>query len=375
MRTRDAVLDYRKTMADAATYEKDLDLQDPISALYIEVEATNGSSYNRDNWISDIVTKVEVVDGSEVLASLNMFELEALYFYKTGKTPTIQATEIGGYPTWHGCYLLFGRYLWDQVFALDPAVFKNPQLKITFNKAAVRAASDTTAFITGDNIKLTVVAKVMENMIGRPGKYLMPKSINRWTSTSGDRRIELPADYVYRLMLLRAYLKGSALYDVISDVKLTCDTDKYVPFNRKMLQLEREAGALFGEHAIYHEFVRAHGASPRTMTGDNPHITIIESASTGAVFCRINYTSPSSFYLSLFKHDGTNWTEETTQLIAKESGCALHATLPIPFGIMGDESTWFNPRDYGKIEAVVTEVTGAPCGILLEQVRPNMKVG
>ena len=58
-----------------------------------------------------------------------------------------------------------------------------------------------------------------------------------------------------------------------------------------------------------------------------------------------------------------------------EEGHSPYATLPIPFGLMGQADTWFNPREYGKIEAIVTEAVAATCGILLEQVRPNVKIG
>src|SRR4030042_1427527 len=186
MRARDAVLEYQLTKSDTATYEKDLDLADPISPLHISVSSTNGATSNKGNFVEDIVTKIEIVDGSEVLASLNMFELMALNFYKTGKYPLSGPSEWPSGGQGAGGFLYFGRYLWDQLFAFAPAAFKNPQLKISLNKAAVRAAG-ATGFASGDNIKVTVLAKVMENMGSRPGRYLMPRSINRWTSvTSGE---------------------------------------------------------------------------------------------------------------------------------------------------------------------------------------------
>ena len=171
-----------------------LDIQDPISAIALDIGCTNGSTYNKGNFISDIVTKIEIVDGSEVLASANMKELQALQFFKTGKMPRMMLSEWGGGGTWESVMLLFGRRLWDQMYAFDPTVYRNPQLKVTFNKAAIAAASDTVAFATGDNIKISAVAKIMENPLSRPAKFLMPKQIVSWTSsTSGDRRLSSPS--------------------------------------------------------------------------------------------------------------------------------------------------------------------------------------
>lgn len=194
MKTRDAVLLYQEAQADTATKILDIDLADPISAFYIEVECTNGATSNKGNFISDIVTKIEVVDGSEVLHSLNMFQEEAICFYKTGKVPVLFPSEWGGGIQRHGVHLLFGHYLWDPTLCFVPTSYKNPQLKVTFNKAAIRAAG-ATGFADATNIKLTVVAKVIEEGASPMG-FLMQKQIESFTSsTSGDKRIELPTDY------------------------------------------------------------------------------------------------------------------------------------------------------------------------------------
>ncbi len=52
-------------------------------------------------------------------------------------------------------------------------------------------------------------------------------------------------------------------------------------------------------------------------------------------------------------------------------GHSLHATLPVPFGLMNDPSTWFDPTPYKKIEAVITENYAACASqVVLEQARP-----
>ena len=180
MRPRDAVLVYKETQSsDASTKTIDLDLVDPVTALYFEFEAVNGTTVNEDNFISDVVTKIEIVDGSEVLASLNQFELEAMHFYKLGRQPTLYPSEWASGTQRHGAFLLFGRKLYDKEFAIDFTKFRNPQLKITWNLAALVAVSATDAFATG-TFKLTVIAKVMEGMAA-PGKYLMGKELLSFT--------------------------------------------------------------------------------------------------------------------------------------------------------------------------------------------------
>lgn len=375
MRIRDAVLDQRAMKADTAVYEKDLDIMDPISALWIEFDCPNGTTSNKANLLEHIVTKIEIVDGAEVLASLNQFELEALHFYKMGKFPAIFPSEWPSKYNKTGAYLLFGRYLWDQEFAFDPTAFKNPQLKITFNKAAVRAASDTTAFATGTNIAVTVVAKIMENMGGRPSKYLMPRSVNRWTSsTSGERRIELPTDYPYRMMLLRGYVTAEDINDVFTYLKITCDTDKFVMLNRIVRDLDSEAQAQFGTGRVKHDIFCSNGETVQLVFNKDPGCSLWLADAGCADIIQKVWEWSSEIFVGLYTHAGA--VDDTDrQITMVEEGHAPYSIIPIPFGQMNLESTWFNPREYGKIEAIVTEGKAATCGILLEQVRPNVKIG
>ena len=120
MKYRQNVQLYQETQKDTATKILDLDLPDPISALEIEVECTNGATSNKGNFISDIVTKLEVVDGAEVFYSVNMAQLQALQFFKTGKMPVMFPSEWGGGGQREQGWILFGRYLNDPEYVFQP---------------------------------------------------------------------------------------------------------------------------------------------------------------------------------------------------------------------------------------------------------------
>lgn len=370
MKTRDAVLDYQKTIKDTETYQKDLDLVEPISALELEVECTNGTTSNKGNYISDIVTKIEVVDGSEVLYSLNMSQLEALHFYKTGKMPTIFPSEWASGTQRHNVLLMFGRYLWDRDYAFNSKSFTNPQLKVTMNKAAIAAAS-ATAFATGDNIKLTAVAKVFED-VPAPGAFLMAKQIENFTSAaSGEKRIELPTDYMYRMLLGRFWIQGSDIDEIITDLKLTCDTDKFIPINRKVKQLDAAALSMFGRAELKHDVFASDSDTVRLLLNKEPSVVIHAWNTPMNVFLNIHWAWSSQMAPAVFLHDGTAYPTDST-LTVLETGHALHATLPIPFGRLNEPGDWFDPKAYKKIELVLTQaVVSAVCEIAAEQVRPQ----
>ena len=247
-------------------------------------------------------------------------------------------------------------------------------MKISLNKGVINTVG-ATGYAAGDNIKITAIAKTMENMISRPGRYLMPKQIVNWTSaTSGERRLELPTDYPYRLMMLRMYVAGSDIDECITDLKFTCDTDKFIMFNRKVKQLDAEALAQFGLCTLKHDVFASDSDTVRLLVNKEPILSFLNWYTPSDLIPSIHWAWSSQFAPGLFDDAGAAYGTDV-ELSVVESGHALHATLPICFGILDREDTWFNPKEYGKIEVVATEAVAAVCNLLLEQVRPNMKIG
>jgi len=371
MRTRDAVLLYRETQSsDASTKTIDLDIRDPVSALYLEFEADNSTSGNEDNWISDIITKIELVDGSEVLASLTGHELEAMCFYKQGRVPVLYPSEWVSGAQRHGAYLLFGRKLWDKQYAIDFTRFDNPQLKITWNLAAVTAVG-VTGFGTG-TLELTVIAKVMEEFAA-PGKYLMDKQLLSFSSSStsgAEERKELPVDLPYRMLMTRHYVEGSDIDEVTSDLKLTADADKFVAFNRKVKQLDAEAEARWGQLELTHNIYRASGGTVRGLTTKETRYAFFPSTSTQ--FTDFVYTLMFSGAVKLEHQVAGGGSSGTRRLWGTEWGHSLYGTLPIPFGDPDDPETWLDPTFAKKLELIFTSGgTSGTCEIVAEQVRSN----
>ncbi len=371
MRTRDGVLEYQKTLGDTTPEIKKIDVTDPISAIWLEFQGTNGSSYNKANYLSDVISKIEVVDGSDVLVSMRMDEAQALQFYKTGKAPNMYYSEKNSGAQRGDVMILFGRYLHDLEYALNPARFKNLQLKVTPNIAAVRAASATDAFTTG-SLKYSAVLKLMEDA-PMAGKFLMQKQIESWTgAASGEKRVDMPIDYPYRLAMLRLYLQGYDINELATDLKLTCDTDKFIAFNRKVAELDSEAQNRFGDFVWAHNIMSEYNEEKRTIINKEPRVSLMCDTTDTPRFAWANSAFSSRYYVKLFSQAGATVTTEES-IWSLQSGHAIHATLPIPFGRMQDASDLFDAAKYKKIELVLTQ-GGAASGagsVVVEQVRPN----
>lgn len=372
MRPRDSVLVYQETQtSDKSTKTIDLNLFDPISALCFEFEVTNGTTSNVQNPFPFAITKLEVVDGSDVLSSLSFPQAQALQFYKTGRQPELREDEVGSAGQVMGCSILFGRYLWDREFALDLTRFTNPQLKISWDLTNIRACSATTAFATGTT-KISAWAKVMEGFSGAPSKYLMAKEIEAWTgASSGEKRIDLPVDFTYHMLLLRGYLRAiNSVTDVdenITKIKLTGDTDKYIALERYTKQFGSEMAQLFGDVTLWKRFKAAHTDNIWFEVNKEPQLSLIGTVVNRALGYAWCWSGAA--YL-LFGDTAASTVSTAERFDGIINGYALHHTLPIPLGVMNEPETWFDPRAFKKLELVCTQGGAAADSLVAEQVRP-----
>lgn len=368
MKTRDAILCYQEVQAsDKSSKTINLDIVDPVSALCFEFEATNGTTNNQNNPLPFAISKLELVDGADVLASLSFRQAQALQFYKTGGRPTLREDEGPSSVQTIGCIILFGRRLWDPEYALDLTKFKNPQLKITWDLTNIRAVAADTAWATG-TLKISAWAKVMEGM-APPGKYLMAKEIEAWTGkTSGENRHEMPLDYPCRMLMLLLHNSFAGTEVSFIKYKLTCDTDKYIPFERYSKQFGEEMAQRFGNTRIWKRHHAAHN--------DTIWFPIFGEPQLKAVVIGMGYTLQYGWCWNgnaqIFLADAAGGAVSSdTRIDTEVEGFALHCSLPIPFGDLNDPTSWFDPTPYKKVELVTTEASATNNTLVAEQVRPN----
>lgn len=365
---RDAVLDYQLVQTDTQTYDKKLDLTDPISAILLEILCTNGATSNKDNWLTDIVTKIEVVDGSEVLYSVTGIELAALQWYWTKKVPPMFFSEAGGGGQRMRLTIPFGRYLWDPAYAFNPGQYKNPRLHVTFNKAAVRAAA-ATAFAAGDNIYITAICKVMEGMSAGGSGYLMTKEVASYAqAASGERRIELPTDLTYRMLMVRSALAAKDIDENITDLKLTFDTDKFIMFNRKVAQLDAEELERSGEGAWANNIKRQNENTVNVIWNKEPRPHPVGNVDDTPRNLSITWAWSGQYALQLYTMGGVAVAADEL-LWVETFGHSPFSTLPVWFGLQDQPDTWFDPRPFKKMELVLTEAQLAAASIVVQQVR------
>jgi len=221
MKYRTATILAEESATTPATKTIDLDLVNPVSKLQIVFKPTN-SNQTLIGHPALCLTKVEVVDGSEVIFSASGKELRAAAYYGRGK----DFIDVLDYNISSECMfeapIYFGRYLNDPELALDPSRFRNLQLKITHN-LALGGATPTTA-------TLAVFASLFDEKVITPRGCLMTKEIFSYLPVANEHKyVDLPTDHPYRLILVGGDSAGKMPMWRMKQLKLSEDHDRKLP--------------------------------------------------------------------------------------------------------------------------------------------------
>lgn len=366
LKMRDHYLKRESTLANADTTIIDLNIVDPISALVVEIEATNGATSCNDHEIHDDVSKIEVVDGSDVLFSCTMIEAIANHYYHTGQMPHRVLSEVGGAKQEESVTLHFGRFVGDQELWLDPTKHRNLQLRLTH----AFEISATVGFATGTG-KLTVTAKIIEEGALPNRGFLMTKNKYSFTSaTSGDEVIDLPRDYPYRMLMVKSLKTLLRPDEVISKWKLSVDADKYIPFENYTEDIMDACESRLGLARMAKNVLRADDASALLDLYDirdahaNPraddHIVQVEALDAEKVTLGLYiFTGAPSLELQATAKNN----------LVRAEGLAPFACLAHWFGALNAEDTWFNAPSYGDVKLYLTQAAAGACSVVLQQHR------
>jgi hypothetical protein len=223
MNYRLATILAQEDASTAATKTIDLDVVSPISRLHIVYKPTNVSPVTALTGHPALcLTKVEIVDGSDVIFSASGMELRAAAFYGSRKPFADVLDFNSGSECMFEAPIYFGRKLYDPDLALDPTHFKNLQLKISHNKALGGSAPSSA--------NLAVFADLYDDKPISPRGFLMTKELYTYLPTaSAHHYVDLPTDHPYRMIMFGGISSGKMPMWRVTKVKLSEDFDKKIP--------------------------------------------------------------------------------------------------------------------------------------------------
>lgn len=338
----------------AATKTIDIDIAKPISRITVEMKATNNGS-DPTAHPAKMLSKIEVVDGSNVLYSLNGTEAQALNFYESGKLPIMLLAYANDVMCSAIAEINFGRYLWDELLAFDAKKYSNPQLRITHNRLLGGS--------TPDAATLSVYAHAFDEKIPAPVGFLMSKEQNAYTLASAAKEtIDLATDLPYRFLLIQALKAGSAPTSQIAKIKLSEDNDARVVIN--------------DEESIF----------LMKLIQDYPRLTeymlAYDIGSANDFFCTPTYLTQvgaigiNSADAALFATQSYGGSITATGTAAKLSqwlvtGQCPHGVIPLPFGKRDIIEDWYDVSKVGALKLLLTAGSGVSgtCQIISQQLK------
>lgn len=338
----------------------DINVADPISALIIFLTVGNTASAEPTAHALACLTKIELVDGSDVLFSLSGYEADALDWYNNHVTRSNWNAYLSGMDTNRILHINFGRHLWDPLLALDPTKFNNLQLKFTLDIDAGGCAADENT--------VTVLAALFDQKTITPQGFLMSKEIKDYAMGSATHEYtDLPTDHPYRKLLVRCMTAGAEPGARLRSLKLSEDQDKRVVMDHRFSEIMR---SLIMDNPLYHETI----VGAVTQAGNYGYCT-----PTSRVFGTISAWASEIGLGTLAFYDGDGGrfdvTSETSagNIQVDVQGWLPHGVYDIPFGRQDLIDDWFDVTAVGSLIIDILSMGAASSSdsvqIFLQQLR------
>jgi len=354
---------YRKTSvlaeesaSTAATKTIDITLKKIISRLQIRFNSTN-NGHDMTAVHATAISKVELVNGSDVLWSLNGKQIEAKMFYDNPIPPSYERETRNDVENYLTLDLMFGRRLFDPELALDPTHYPSLQLKITHNKALGGSAPDAAT--------LAVFADIFDEKAVSPGGFLSPLDYHDFTSASSAayEYINLPTDHPLRRIYLQTILADSWWENLISNLEIDAEGG-----TQSLLDLTGQelVSLIMTRYPYYRELIAA------TMSGTGPNTYYVTPHECSYWAIAIIGPSASTFCGPDAEYVGGYAKLVSDQAIgfkAEVKGYIPHGVVPLDFGDPNVIDDWWDVTRVGSPRIIPYAGGSAPVNVILEQLR------
>lgn len=355
MKYRVAEILAEKTLNASGTEVIPVNVVDPISRIDLLFQVNKGEAGAMSGHPAKDISKIELVDGSDVLHCLSGYENQALAIYNRKVSTMLFGETLHNNPIYSAYGIDFGRKLWDTELALDPKQFRNLQLKVTYTSTEVSAAGTTP--------KLKVVGHMFDEKVVNPIGFLMAKEFINEATPANDafKYVDLPTDHLVRQLLLRGYYDGVYVDGAVEGLRLSEDNEKRIPFDWNIVDYCR---IMRGIWKPVQEMLYGYAAP-----------------TDGDIF----YVTPTDYHVTVaaVPVDGGDTIAQTTSTGGKVTmeGGYFHAVvqgwepnncIQFPFGDQQDLDDWYDVTRLGSLRA---RVRGSDCGttceyqLVLEQLR------
>lgn len=348
-------------LKDSGELTVNINVRDPITMLWVEVRNINGATSNKHNPLHKSITEIQLIDGSDVIYSLDGYQAWAMACYDLGFAPEQAFSALGGDFQAMRIPILFGRWLNDIQLSLDPSRFRNLQLRIKYDFGT--AAATTWVTISGT---LTVIAEVMEGAPA-PSSLLLKKEQYTWTSAVGTEYIDVPTNHVLKGLMYRSHLDAYHPYGIVSTLRMTVDAGKIMPIDgdvEDILWLQSLHQSRFS-YRISDYLVN--GNTFYSYLEEKEDVSMNAESALDTVASYFNYE-----YGSRLAHVYTAGAVSAgTNVGAHVHGYCPFGYIYLPLGEQTEPIDWFPARNFGSIRLEAKGIVASgECALVTVQERP-----
>lgn len=364
MRTREVYIEDSKTLAGTSgSATIDLSLVEGVSCLMVGLLGTNKAAGLDDAPIQTKITKIELIDGSDVLYSQSGNQACANACFDTGKYPQCMYSEYVSQPQSVLIPILFGRYIGDPDYFLDPKKFRNLQIRFQWNIG--------TDLVSGTG-RLTIIARVLPGAVTSKG-FFMTKEAYGWnTAVGGKEPINLPLDFPYRRLMIRAYVIESGCGELITKMKLSADKDREVIFNLSSEELAAICHDTYGEFELVKQDYMSDGDTRQlwidSMLGGYACNFGQISVGYRGIIGTINNYGHGKYTVELMTHGGAS--ASNVIVYPRCHGCLPENTFGYSFGHPDVEADWLDVTKFESLMLHTLEAKAIAAGsVSIQQLR------
>jgi len=338
----------------------DIDVKDPIAKFSIIWEPVNGSQIYANGHPVEGLSKIELIDGSDVLYSLSGPEAQAAAYYSTKREPPGSINYLNGMNSEAVVDLCFGRTLHDNELAFDPTKFRNPQLKITLD---IDAGGSLVA--AG---YLTVLAHLFDQRDVDLVGFLMHKEVKDFTLANASHEYtDLPTDYPFRKLFIRAQRDGTGPDQQIDTVKLSEDVDRKIPLNHTLYQI---LFSIMSQNSPYREAILLPGNAAAQYFYCTPGYWPLMTAAGWRAAIGGGDKNCYEGHGGRFKYVQT---ASGPNACVQVEGWAPHSVIEIPFGRQDVIDDWYDVTTIGNLKLDIkggaSVGSSQTCQLFLQQLR------
>lgn len=363
MRYRDVEIEYRKSLTGIPTETVDLFVQDPVTQLDLWFFLKNGAEKAPNVPPASCIDRIEIIDGSDVKWAMTGQDAIGLYCLDRGEEPFRWLQEEPGISQYVHLPICPGRFFGDTIYAFDFTRWRNPQLKLTWTANALHSPTD---------YRYSLYGKVMEEA-PKPTRWLMSKVIKNFPipAVAGNVTTNLPRDYNYRKLLVRPYEPATEMNSSITNLKMSCDVDKFVPFDLDASDFIFEQWQKFPQIHLFKRDVVDYGDARDTWMGT--YCYGVGTAGEANRILAITDTHTCQYHAYII--DNTATEQSNVPMLYQAWGVTPENTFCWPFGNQQIPEEWFKAPSYGDLKLILTmgpatPEVGGDVDVILQQDRP-----